>query len=324
MGGGSKTTVTTNVPPPSETELELQKQQLAIAKSQLEAINQQSAFQQKQFDAAGPLLEGQSKLLQQLLAQQGDLDPELAKKRSALELADLEFALKNAPAQQELLDRQLDTIRRGGRASPEELETINLATEYALDEGGSDIDAFTTDALQQLREQLAPALGLRSTDSPILDRGGDIAREGVRQKGQLSRSLRGAQQTANLNFPLAQQQFASGVGQGQQSFLEGVKNFQAMLRDSALNARLQLAGGLGAPGELAGRLGLGLATGLPGAGQAIGQMQAQRFASASQTTSQKGGGLGIGTIFGGIGAAGGLFSGLGAIGAAGGFGKVFS
>lgn len=176
-------------------------------------------------------------------------------------------------------------IERAGAASAREVDLINEAVFRALEAGEADIERFQSQATEQLREELAPQLGLRPGDTPILDRGSRIASEATRQQGQLVSRLRGQQAESLLNFPLQRGQFLSNLNQ------------------SAFTNRLQLAGAQSTAG-----LGLaGVAT--PNIGPA--------FSGLNQT--QTTGGLGFGELAGGI---GGILQGLGAIGQAGGFGAI--
>ena len=97
----------------------------------------------------------------------------------------------------EILQIRLEELRRGGAASPEQLRLIEEAGGAALEAGGVDIERFRTESLDALRNELAPSLGLRPSDTPILDRGGRVAAEATRQGGQLSSRIRQAQASAN-------------------------------------------------------------------------------------------------------------------------------
>lgn len=205
------------------------------------------------------------------------------------------------PIQDELLQLELDRIRQGGQATPEQLALIDQASAAALASGESDINRFQEDALTALREELAPQLGLRSGDTPIMDRGQLVAREAVRQKGQLASQLAGVRATSALNYPLAAGQLGSAQTQFQQSLAQSAQDFQAQLRDSAFVNRLNLLG-------TQGQLGLGLASGL-GSNLASAQAGLAAGRGATQTSSQP---LGLGSVLGGAGA---LLQGLGAIGA---------
>lgn len=157
-----------------------------------------------------------------------------------------------------------------GEATPEQQRLIEEATRRALETGESDISRFQSQATEQLREELAPQLGLRTGDTPILDRGSRIAGEATRQQGQLVSNLRGQQATSLLNFPILAQQF------------------QADLKRNAFINRLQLGGSRATAG-------LGLAgASTPNIGG---------FPTGSTTTSSRGIGLGdIGAAAGGLGA----------------------
>lgn len=279
----TKTKVETKVPPPSAQELALQEQNLAIAKEQLTAIQRSNEFQQQQFEAVAPFFEDVSKraaIRSELLT-----DPE----REQIARADIERELRLGPLQEELLNLELENIRRGGAASPEQIDLINQATEAQLALGGSDIDRFTQQGLGLLREELAPSLGLRPGDQPILDRGGRLAEEGLRQKGQLERSLRGGAATAQLNLPLALGQLQSAQTGGQQNIAQAAEAFKADLRNTAFNNRLRALGQ--AP---SGQFSLGLAN----------QLRAERFGSSTQTSGTSGlGAQQAGAIIGGIGVA---------------------
>ena len=147
--------------------------------------------------------------------------------------------------EQELSQLDLERIRAGGKATPEEISMIDQATGAALEAGESDISSFAQSQLGLLREELAPQRGLRPTDSPILDRGGDVIKEAIRQQGQLATSLRGANAQARLQFPLQRGQAIGG-----QSL--ALQQFQQSLREQAVRNRMALTG-------QAAQLGLGIA-----------------------------------------------------------------
>lgn len=293
-GGGVQQVI---VPPPTAQETALQEKQIALAEAQLEAIGQMNDFQQQQFALAAPIFEKQAKLLEAAL---GDIEnPET--------IARLE---KVRAAQDELLDLELENIRRGGAATEEEKRLIGETVAQGIAAGESDITKFQGDVTERLAQELAPALGLRPTDTPIVDRAGRAAEEATRQQGQLVRNLRGAEATARLNFPLARSQVLSAATQFQQSLAESQRQFSEGLRESALTNRLNLAGG--AVGQ-AGQFGLGLATGIPGnPGALAAALGSQRVAGApriSTTTSAPSALQSIGGIASGVGAlATGFFS----------------
>ena len=272
----SKTTVTPSAPTAEETAL--QQKQLELATFQLTELQKQSTLQEQFVSDIGPLLEQQT------------ADAELARERSE----------KLFPIQEELLQLALEDIRRGGAATPEQIALIEEAADAGIAAGGFDIERFRTESLEALREELAPGLGLRPGDTPILDRGARVAAEATRQGGQLAAGVRGAEATARLSFPLSQSQLLQASALGQQSLTESTRQFQDQLRQAAFNNRLNLQSNVGG-------LGLGLATGV--------SVPFPGFQRGS-TTSTSGLGLsGIGSLLSG---AGGLLSGLGATGAFGG------
>lgn len=110
-----------------------------------------------------------------------------------------------------------------GQLTPEEEALIAKTRDTALASGESDIKRFVTEGISTLKEELAPARGLRPSDTPIVDRGGKIISEAIRQQGQLVRSVDQQANEARLNFPLQRQQF------------------QEQLRNSAFTNRLNLA-----------------------------------------------------------------------------------
>lgn len=113
---------------------------------------------------------------------------------------------------------------QAGQITDQEAGFIQDAASLGFQQGSSDIDRSTTLGLQQLRQELAPGRGLRSSDTPILDRGGQIVGAGIHQKGQLSLGLQGQAAQARLAFPLQRQAF------------------QEQLRNRAFQNRLALSG----------------------------------------------------------------------------------
>lgn len=140
------------------------------------------------------------------------------------------------------LQKQLDFLRSGGQASPEQEANIRKIADEALTRGRSDLNANFETGLQTLRQDLAPSLGLRASDSPIIDRGGNILKENIRQYGQLESNVRGQESQALLDYPLK-------AAEASQAAL----NFQAKLRQQAAANRLALTG-------VSGQLGLGLSS----------------------------------------------------------------
>ena len=237
MGGGSETTTTTTANPPSPEQTALTERQIALADEQLASIRASKPLTDALLAGATEMLPLQIDFLKKSLA---DIDdPE----QKALRSEQTAFARESIPIQRELQQKALEIIRRGGAASPEEMELIKRATEAGITAGESDIDRATGDAFDQLRD-FATQSGLRTSDSPILDRGNRVVREGVRGKTDLATRLRGAQATAELNFPLARDQLISGITTAQQGIAGAAQAFQAQLRDAALSARMRFSSGL--------------------------------------------------------------------------------
>lgn len=285
MGGKSKTTNVTNVPPPTATELAFQEKQLELAEAQLEAIREQGDFQKELFGRIG-----------------GDLSPEeqaIQDKVNTLTLAELERAERLGPIEEELLQLQLDAIKDPG-ASPEELALIEEAIASSQAAGEAEIDRFSQDALEQVRDVLAPSRGFRPTDTPITDRGSEIAQEATRLKGDLTKSLAAVSANAKLNFPLAVSQFQSGAGNVTSQIAEAAQQFQQQLSSQAFLNRLNLL-------NTGGSLGLGLSSIGPNISATLAALSNQRLAGASNTTTQSRG-LGFtelltagGSLAGGVG-----------------------
>jgi hypothetical protein len=267
----SKTTVQPSAP--TAEEAALQQKQLELATFQLEELRRQSTLQQEFAADIGPLLEQQT------------ADAQLARERGEALF----------PIQEELLQLALDDIRRGGAATPEQIELIQQAGDAALERGGVDIERFRTEGLTALREELAPSLGLRPGDTPILDRGARVAAEATRQGGQLAAGVRGAEATARLNFPLAQSQLLQSSALGQQSLAQATSQFQDQLRQAAFTNRLNLQSNVGG-------LGLGLATGVSVPFPGFQRGQTTTTSGLGQTLSS------VGTLASGAGALGGLFA----------------
>src|SRR4051812_36713664 len=123
MGGG--TSQTTNTPPPTENELALQSKQLEIAAQQLDALKASNAFQGQLFASAGPLIDAQTALMKQQLDRANSPEAkQLQDAQDAFGLQQLQAAGRLQPIQEEILNRQLDALRNGGAATPEQRQII--------------------------------------------------------------------------------------------------------------------------------------------------------------------------------------------------------
>lgn len=301
--GGSSTTKVEQAPPSEEEKAYLTGQQ-ALASKQLELLNSQQDFNKSYLDQIKPVLDQQTELLTKALSAANNPDPVQAaidKQTSAQQLQALQDQADLEPLQKQLLQKQLQDSLQGTAATPEQTAQIDAATSAAFDKGKQQVQDFSTDALDQLRTNLSTTLGLRPTDTPITDRGGLIAREGVRQVGQLSSSLAEANANAKLNYPLA----ASQVSQAGAGFSANLKQtsdaFQASLQDEAAQNRLRLLGSAGDTINSGTQTGIGLVTGSRG-----NPLSFQRGSTSTSNTTP-----GIGSIIGGL---GGLASGLGSLG----------
>ena len=216
-GGGSSGSSTTvvNIPGPTADEQELTKQQIELQKEQIDILKASRSEQGIAFEFL---------------------------KTSLDELNSRQAELENDPVLKEITDLQLDILRRGGKASPEELQLIKESADSAIAQGTSDIETAQTDALKSIRDILAPSRGLRPTDTPIQDEANRVGAEGVRQIGQLTRGVRGAQASATLDFPLARGQFLTEVSGFASNLATASREFQAGIRERAFQNQLALAG----------------------------------------------------------------------------------
>ena len=218
FGGGEKSgssTTVVNVPGPTDEEKQLTQQQIDLSKEQLEILKQQRAEQGVAFEFL---------------------------KTSLNDLNTRQAELENDPVLKEITDLQLDILRRGGKASDEEKQLIKEASDSAIAQGTSDIETAQTDALKSIRDILAPSRGLRPTDTPIQDEANRVGAEGVRQIGQLSRGVRGAQAQAELDYPMAKGQFLTEVSGFASNLAQASREFQAGIREQAFQNQLALNG----------------------------------------------------------------------------------
>jgi hypothetical protein len=270
MSSGKSTETTVVQPAPrSEEDKRLVEQQLQLGEFRLEELKRQREFQSQFAEELRPLLDLSLEQSQEALAEQRRL----------------------APAREELLQIALEDLRRGGQATPEQIRLIEEAGSAALERGLIDIERFETGGFRTLREELAPGLGLRPSDTPILDRGAMLAAEAERQRGGLAQLIRGGEAAARLQFPLAQSAQTQAGALGQQNLAEATRQFQEQLRAQAFSNRLQA-------GATVSGLGLGLA------GTQSLVLPGQPGGGIATTTTSGGGGLGlagIGSLAGGVG-----------------------
>jgi hypothetical protein len=278
--GGTKSTQTTTPGALSAEEQEFVKLQTELAQLQLKNLKGLEPFQQEILNQAMQSWKDntnyQTELNKLVTPQQ----------RAQAEAAEFTRTQKLGPMQEEILQMQLDQMRQGSKATPEQLASIREATDAGILAGSGDIDTATQRGIGLISDELANSRGLRLTDSPIMNEAGRLARTGMDQKASLINNLRANEANAKLNYPLAVQGLQSNINQGQQSILQNASQFQADLQQRAYQNRLALTG-------QASNTGLGLAS--INAGAPRGQQ-------GSTTTSNRG--LGIqdyGAIFSGIG-----------------------
>lgn len=286
----TKTSSTTSQGKMSDEEKQLLQQAIQLATKQLGTFDQTQGLQDINVGGATALTPG---MYSQLAGLQTAAEGEGARAEGL------------AGTQAEALQTLLNEMRSGGQVTPEQAGLIDQATNSQLALGRSSIDANTENQLRMLREELAPARGLRSADTPILDRGGLIAREGMRSYGDLEQSLRGQNAAMRLQYPLTAGAYRSGLASGINNYGEDVRALANTLRERAFQNRAQLLGNVQ-------QQGLGLATGTPGnLGPLIQTLDAQRPTTTTQSTSGLGSVLGaVGPITGGL---GGLLGGVGSI-----------
>lgn len=301
MGGG-KTTTTTTVTQTAE-EKEYTKQQIELAKQQLKILEEQHGWQSEIYTMTKPLLEKYSLLIDEEFARNNDpATIALRDKQRQLDTAQLDAAINNLPLQQEMLERQLDEIRRGGAATDEQKRLIAEVTGRAIDSADIDIARFMDTGLDQIRNDMAPARGMRPDDAPMIDAAQRVLEEATRQKGQVTSNLRGAQAQAELNFPLNAGQITNQWNQWQQTFGQQQNQFLSQLNQAATQNRTQLMGQLFTAPMTAGEMGMNL----------IGASRPNPVdfpRNTTQTTKQSSNILGgIGGLLSGIGSVGSMFS----------------
>lgn len=263
-----KQTTTVKLPEPTPEEKQLLETNVSLAEEQLNAILSQGKFQQAQLDLLQPVFDA---LQGQIGAEAGALTPD-QQEELFRDQFDIEKQAKGAI--DELLAGELERIRAGGAPTQEQRDLIRQATEAGIAAGQSDINKATTEGLQMLARELSPSLGLRPSDTPIVERGARIVAEGIRQQGQLETTLRGQEAQQLLQYPLESAQVYGGLAEVQQRLAEQTRQFQANLRQMAWNNRLALTGQIG-------QQGLGLAS----IGNPVGALQVVQMPRLAQTST---------------------------------------
>ena len=243
---------TFNVPPPTWEETQLLLQEIQLGQARIDQLMLSGTFTADIF--TNPPAE-----IAQIKA-----NPEAAE---ALKNGQYDVAISTLPQVKQLLAAEVQNIANGGKVDPQTAAYIDTVYGSQLASGKSDIKENARLALEQLREELAPSLGLRPEDTPILDRGGRVMAESTRQQGQLERDIAGKTAEAKLNFPLAQGDLTSRRTAQYADISRAATDFQNQLQQQAfLNRQLltESAGNLGlnfitatgsSPGTVAANLG---------------------------------------------------------------------
>lgn len=142
--------------------------------------------------------------------------------------------------QDQIQQMQLDALKNGGKATPEQAALIDEATGAAQASGESDISRWLQQTQRQIDEETAQAAGLRPTDSPVMANVSRAAEEATRQQGQLTLGLQSANANAKLNYPLAAQQVQTAGAASANSLNLAGQQFQAQLAQTAQNNRMSL------------------------------------------------------------------------------------
>ena len=254
MGKKTKSSSQTTAAPLTAEQKELLQLEIEKAGFQLESIGEQSEFQSFLFNQFfGGEFEDQSG------------DPNISK---TIQDTQFQQAMDALGISSDALFRESELAAGGAKIDPETAAFIDQIFEGQFESGASAIDRQVTDALQLVREELAPSRGLRGSDTPITDRGFRIAGEGQRSKGELLSTLSANAAASKLNFPLQQGQLTSARNQFLTNFGSASAGFANDLQQQAFLNRLNLI-------NTTGGLGLGLATGIasnPG-GTAVGLQQ---------------------------------------------------
>ena len=277
MGGGGSSTTTTNVPAKTETEL-------AVDALTLRQLQRQEANTEK----TQPIMD---KFIVDAQAEQAareavGLTPQA---RAQAEKDAIDRSTRMGGVAEELSRLQLEQIKTGGKATPEQIALIDQATGAAQKTGEADIERFRTATLRQINEEVASASGLRPTDTPVVRLSERAGEEAARQQGILTSRMAETNATARLNFPLASSKLTSDIATGQQGLEMAAQNFQAQLTQRAQDNRYRLFAGGNTGGVSSAAFGASLAN--------------ERMRGASTTTStEKEMGFGdIANLAGGIG-----------------------
>ena len=140
----------------------------------------------------------------------------------------------------QLAQANLEAVKQGGKAPPDQIASIDAATSAAQKTGEADIERFRTATLRQINEEVASAAGLRPTDTPVLRLSERAGEEAARQQGVLTSTLAGANANARLNYPLAATALTTGIASTQQNLSQAASDFTQQLNMRAQDNRFRL------------------------------------------------------------------------------------
>ena len=233
--GGSTSTTTVNVPGPTPAEISAQNIALRRMRRQEALELEFPDFNRQQIESSMTFMEDFESERQARL--DAGITPQL---NAEIEMEQIERARRMGGIEEELANVQLEAIRRGGQATPEQLEAINAATGAAQATGEADIERFRTETLRQINEEVASASGLRPTDTPVVRLSERAGEESTRQQGMLTSRLAETNAMARLNFPLASQKLQSDMAGQQQGLMLASQQFRESLGQRAQDNRFRL------------------------------------------------------------------------------------
>src|SRR5687767_12517589 len=159
--GESRSETNITVPPMTEEEKLLLRLNTELTQHQLQNIQLLAPFQRELLDLS---LADMKRNRADADALDRAISPE---DRAKQQKDDFERAKRLGPVQDEIMQRQLEEIRRGGAATPEQLARIKAAADAGISAGSADIDASTQRGIGLISDELANSRGLRLSDSPI-------------------------------------------------------------------------------------------------------------------------------------------------------------
>ncbi len=278
-----------DVPDPSPEELEQLLNDIQLSQSRVDSIVQSGQF-------SADLFENLPAELERIKS-----DPANAE---AIANGQFDIAASTQPLSQRLLTNEATSIEQGSKLDPQTEALIDQVFESQFDAGVSDINQALRNTLEIIRDELAPQLGLRPEDTPVLDRAARVAAETVRQTGQLRSQIDTAAGTAKLNFPLEQDALTSQRTNQFAATTQNASDFADQLQQQAFLNRQLLT-------EQAGNFGLNTAQATGASpGTTAANLGANRARLAPETVSLSSNSTNFGELATGI---GGLLEGIDAL-----------